>query len=83
MEEAAQTLRADRWRTFRTVTWPLMRPGLANAFLIGFVESLADFGNPLVLSGNYDVLSTNIFFAIVGAQSDPGRASALRSCSLH
>ena len=27
MEEAAQTLRADRWRTFRTVTWPLMRPG--------------------------------------------------------
>ena len=33
MEEAAQTLRADRWRTFRTVTWPLMRPGLANAFL--------------------------------------------------
>src|SRR5690606_21317225 len=43
MEEAAQTLRASRWRTFRTVTWPLLRPGLANAFLIGFVESLADF----------------------------------------
>ncbi|HEY1383775.1 MAG TPA: iron ABC transporter permease [Dongiaceae bacterium] len=77
MEEAAQTLRADRWRTFRTVTWPLLRPGLANAFLIGFVESLADFGNPLVLGGNYDVLSTDIFFAIVGSQNDPGRASAL------
>ncbi|MGE0004977.1 MAG: ABC transporter permease [Parvibaculaceae bacterium] len=77
MEEAAQTLRADRWRTFRTVTWPLMRPGLANAFLIGFVESLADFGNPLVLGGNFDVLSTDIFFAIVGSQNDPGRASAL------
>ena len=77
MEEAAQTLRADRWRTFSTVTWPLMRPGLANAFLIGFVESLADFGNPLVLGGNFDVLSTDIFFAIVGSQNDPGRASAL------
>ena len=77
MEEAAQTLRADRWRTFRTVTWPLLRPGLANAFLIGFVESLADFGNPLVMGGNYDVLSTDIFFAIVGSQNDPGRASAL------
>ncbi|QIG49690.1 iron ABC transporter permease [Nordella sp. HKS 07] len=77
MEEAARTLRADRWRTFRTVTWPLMRPGLANAFLIGFVESLADFGNPLVLGGNYDVLATDIFFAIVGSQNDPGRASAL------
>ena len=77
MEEAAQTLRADRWRTFSTVTWPLMRPGLANAFLIGFVESLADFGNPLVLGGNFDVLSTDIFFAIVGSQNDPGRAAAL------
>lgn len=77
MEEAAQTLRANRWRTFRTVTWPLMRPGLANAFLIGFVESLADFGNPLVLGGNYDVLSTDIFFAVVGSQNDPGRAAAL------
>jgi iron(III) transport system permease protein len=77
MEEAARTLRADRWRTFATVTWPLMRPGLANAFLIGFVESLADFGNPLVLGGNFDVLSTDIFFAIVGAQNDPGRAASL------
>jgi iron(III) transport system permease protein len=77
MEEAAQTLRADRWRTFRTVTWPLLRPGLANSFLIAFVESLADFGNPLVLGGNYNVLSTDIFFAIVGSQNDPGRASAL------
>ena len=77
MEEAAQTLRAGRWRTFRTVTWPLIRPGLANAFLIGFVESLADFGNPLVLGGNYDVLSTDIFFAVVGSQNDPGRAAAL------
>ncbi len=77
MEEAAQTLRADRWTTFRTVTWPLMRPGLANAFLLGFIESMADFGNPLVLGGNYDVLSTEIFFSIVGAQNDQGRAAVL------
>ena len=72
MEEAAQTLRASNWRTFTTVSLPLMRPGLANAFLVGFIESLADFGNPLVLGGNFDVLSTSIFFAIVGAQNDPG-----------
>ena len=77
MEEAALTLRADNWRTFTTVSFPLMRPGLANAFLIGFIESLADFGNPLVLGGNYDVLSTEIFFAIVGAQNDQGRAAVL------
>lgn len=77
MEEAAQTLRAGRWHTFRTVSLPLMRPGLANAFLLGFIESMADFGNPLVLSGNFDVLSTEIFFAIVGAQNDAGRAAVL------
>ncbi|MFZ1470829.1 MAG: iron ABC transporter permease [Paracoccaceae bacterium] len=77
MEEAAQTLRASRWQTFRTVSLPLMRPGLANAFLLGFIESMADFGNPLVLGGNFDVLSTEIFFAIVGAQYDQSRASIL------
>ena len=77
MEEAAQTLRADRWQTFRTVSLPLMRPGLANAFLLGFIESMADFGNPLVLGGNFNVLSTDIFFAIVGAQYDQGRAAVL------
>jgi len=77
MEEAAQTLRADKWQVFRTVSLPLMRPGLANAFLLGFIESMADFGNPLVLGGNFDVLSTEIFFAIVGAQYDQGRAAVL------
>lgn len=77
LEEASQTLRAKSWTTFLTVTLPLMRPGLANAFLLGFVESLADFGNPLVLGGNYEVLSTKIFFAVVGAQQDQGRAAVL------
>jgi iron(III) transport system permease protein len=77
MEEASQTLRANRTRTFMTVTLPLMRPGLANAFLVVFIESLADFGNPIVLGGSFGVLSTEIFFAVVGAQADFGRAAAL------
>ncbi|MFT3717506.1 ABC transporter permease [Pseudorhodoferax sp.] len=77
LEEAAQMLRADRRRTFFTVTLPLLKPGLANAFLVGFIESIADFGNPIVVGGQYSVLSTDIFFAIVGAQYDAGRAAAL------
>jgi iron(III) transport system permease protein len=77
LEEAAQTLRADRGRTFRTVTLPLLKPGLANAFLVGFIESIADFGNPIIVGGQFAVLSTEIFFAIVGAQFDQGRAAAL------
>ncbi|RDI27031.1 iron(III) transport system permease protein [Pseudacidovorax intermedius] len=77
LEEAALMLRADRWHTFRTVTLPLLKPGLANAFLVGFIESIADFGNPVVVGGQYSVLSTDIFFAIVGAQYDQGRAASL------
>src|SRR5215204_6331588 len=77
LEEASQTLRAKGWTTFRTISLPLMRPGLANAFLLGFVESMADFGTPLVLGGNFEVLSTKIFFAVVGAAHDQGRAAVL------
>lgn len=77
MEEASQTLRAGRWRTFRRVSLPLMAPGIANAFLISFIESMADFGNPMVLGGSHGVLSTEIFFAVVGSQTDPSRAAVL------
>lgn len=77
LEEASQTLGASRWQTFATVSLPLMRPGLANAFLLCFIESMADFGNPIVLGGNFHVLSTEIYFSVVGAQNDPGRAAGL------
>jgi iron(III) transport system permease protein len=77
LEEAAQTLRANRYRTFVDISMPLMRPGLANAFLVTFIESIADFGNPIVLGGNFNVLSTEVFFSVVGAQLDQGRAATL------
>ena len=77
VEEASQTLGASRWQTMRRVSLPLMKPGLANAFLVTFIESMADFGNPMVLGGSYSVLSTEIYFAIVGAQTDEGRAASL------
>jgi iron(III) transport system permease protein len=82
LEEAAQTLRASRGRLFCTITWPLLRPGLAASFLLCFAESLADFGNPIVLAANFEVLSTKIFFAIAGAQYDPGRAAVLATVLL-
>ncbi len=77
LEEASETLGASRWTSLRRVTWPLIRPGVANAFLLSFVESMADFGNPLVLGGNYEVLSTKVFFAVVGASHDQGQAAVL------
>jgi len=77
LEEASRTLGARRLQTFRSVTWPLLRPGLAAAFLLAFIESLADFGNPIVLGGGFEVLSIKIFFAVVGARYDLGNAATL------
>lgn len=77
LEEASQTLGAGPVKTFFKITWPLLRPGIAAAFLLAFIESLADFGNPIVLGGGYEVLSTRIFFAVAGARYDLGHAATL------
>jgi iron(III) transport system permease protein len=49
---------------------------LAGSFLLVFVESLADLGNPLFISGNVTVLSAQIFLAVAG-EYDYQKASAL------
>ncbi|XKM14154.1 iron ABC transporter permease [Orbaceae bacterium ac157xtp] len=77
LEEASYTLRATPYKTFFTIFMPLLKPALANSFLIVFVQSLADFSNPLVLGGNFDVLATQIYFYITGAQLDYPSASTL------
>jgi iron(III) transport system permease protein len=77
LEEAAQTLRATETRVFRTITIPLAMPGIANAFLVVFAQSLADFGNPLLLGGDMRVVATAIYFSIVGARQDRGIAAVL------
>jgi iron(III) transport system permease protein len=76
MEEAALSLGASKFHIFRTVTLPLLAPGLAASFLLLFVESLADLGNPLLLGGNVAVLSTEIYLAVAG-QYDQQKAAAL------
>ena len=77
VEEASVTMRASDSQTFYHVTLPLLRPGIANAFLLAVISSLADFGNPMVLGGDYDVLATEIYFSIVGAQLDYAKAATL------
>lgn len=66
LDEAATNLGASKWRVFRTVTVPMLIPGIAGSFLLLFVEAIADLGNPLVLGGNYEVLATRIYVSIVG-----------------
>ena len=72
LEEAARSMGASRWRVFMTVTFPLMLPGLGNGFLITFIESVADFANPMIIGGNYDTLATSIFLQLTGAYDKSG-----------
>ncbi len=81
MEEAAHSLGAGKFHIFRTVTLPLLIPGIASAFLLLFVESLADLGNPLFIAGNVTVLSAQIFIAVAG-EYDYQKASALAAVLL-
>ncbi|MEK7444216.1 MAG: iron ABC transporter permease [candidate division NC10 bacterium] len=67
VEDMAQSLGASRWRVFLTVTLPLAVPGFANAFLLLFTASLADFATPLILAGNsFPVLPTQAYLQITG-----------------
>ncbi len=74
LDEAAQNLGASKWRVFRTVTVPMLIPGIASSFLLLFVESIADLGNPLVLAGNYEVLASRIYITIIGLYDTTGAA---------
>ena len=74
LDEAATNLGAGKWRVFRTVTLPMLVPGIASSFLLLFVEALADLGNPLVMGGNFEVLSTRVYITIIGLYDTTGAA---------
>ena len=75
LEEAARDMGASRWTVFMTVTLPLLLPGLGNAFLVTFIESIADFANPMIIGGSYDTLATTIYLQITGAYDKEGAAA--------
>ena len=74
-DEAAASLGASKWQVFRTVTFPMLIPGIASSFLLLFVESIADLANPLVLGGDYTVLASRAYIAITGEYNVPGGAA--------
>ncbi|GAH90542.1 unnamed protein product, partial [marine sediment metagenome] len=47
LEEASMDLGASRAKVFSTITLPLSTPGIASAWLLVFIQSMADFGNPI------------------------------------
>ena len=75
LEEAARDMGASRFKVFTSVTLPLILPGLGNAFLVTFIESIADFANPMIIGGSYDTLATTIYLQITGAYDKQGAAA--------
>ena len=75
LEEAARDMGASRMKVFTSVTLPLLLPGLGNAFLVTFIESIADFANPMIIGGSYDTLATTLYLQITGAYDKAGAAA--------
>jgi len=67
--EAAETLGANPWRRFTSVTLPASRYGLAMALVVVFVLVLTDFGVPKVVGGQAQVLATDIYKQVIGQQN--------------
>lgn len=76
VEEAARDLGASRWDVFKTITFPLMVPGIANAFLVIFIQTIADFSNPMVIGGNFTTVAVQVYLQGIG-NYDMGSATAL------
>ena len=76
LEDAALDLGGTRWKVFKKVTLPLAIPGIASSVLLLFVETLADFGNPLILAGSrFPMLSVQAYLQIVGMYDLPKGAA--------
>ncbi len=65
LEDAAEDLGARPFRVLRTVTFPLVTPAFLTAGLLNFISSIADFGNPMLVGGGYQMLATQAYIEMV------------------
>jgi len=83
-EEAAQTLGASRWQSFRRVVMPELAPALLAGIALSFTRSLGEFGAVIFIAGNIawktEVTSLMIFIQL--QQFDYPAASAIASVIL-
>jgi len=78
LEEAALTAGSSTWKTFKTVTLPLMRPAMMSVLLINFIRGIEAFEVPALIGvpAKISVFTTKIFLAIHQFPSDFGLAGA-------
>jgi len=61
LDEAAESLGATPFKVFRRITLPSAKYGIFSAAALTFNLTITDFGNPVVIGGNYNVLATEIY----------------------
>jgi molybdate transport system permease protein len=77
-EEAAATLGADRWTTFRRVTLPLVAPGIAAGAVLCWARALGEFGATITFAGNFPGTTQTMPLAVyLALQRDPDAAIVL------
>ncbi len=64
--DAAEVLGATSWRQFMDITLPNARYGLLSAAFVVFTITITDFGNAVVIGGNFPVLATEIYNQVSG-----------------
>ena len=81
VEDAARNLGASEWKVFTTVTIPLVRPGIIASLILIFMRSMADFGTPLLIGGEFNTLASASYTQLIGRYDMP-MASALNTLLL-
>jgi iron(III) transport system permease protein len=66
LEDAAADMRAKDYEILFRITIPLAYPGILKAALLVFLMAIADFGNPMLISGNVHFLATDAYLYWVG-----------------
>ncbi len=77
-EEAAYTMGANRWQTFRHIIFPALKGGLLTGALLTFAHSLGEFGATIMVSGNLR-LRTQTAPLYIYSQFESGNIQAANS----
>lgn len=80
-EEAAQTLGASGWYTFRRVIFPAIRPAVLTGGLLSFARSLGEFGSVLIVAGNIP-MKTQVATVYLYGQVEAGNMQAASAVSV-
>ncbi len=57
LEEAAATLGASRWQSFRRVVFPIVTPALLTGFALAFARAIGEYGSVIFIAGNMPMVS--------------------------